>query len=40
MAKKPNKPNHIGAIAIIENGNRVLLEQRTDSGNRIIGRMC
>lgn len=31
-APKPNKPNHIGAIAIIEVDGKVLLEQRSDSG--------
>lgn len=31
-APKPNKPNHIGAVAIIESDDRVLLEQRADSG--------
>ena len=30
-APKPNKPIHIGAVGIIRNENKILLERRTDS---------
>jgi len=30
-APKPNKPNHIGACAIIKSNNKILLEKRVDS---------
>lgn len=30
-APKPNKPTHIGAAAIVRDGDRVLLERRCDS---------
>lgn len=30
-APKPNQPIHIGAVGIIRNGNKILLERRADS---------
>ena len=30
-APKPNKPNHMGVVAIIERDGKILLEHRTDS---------
>lgn len=30
-APRPNKPIHIGAVGIIRDGNKILLERRTDS---------